>query len=139
MMYRAGSIGNFKPTCFHLHLLNLSDNILPIQGAYFNADTASGAQEASKTCINHGLKPNIPENKRNQKQTKRDRKRMFKANIYKQRFVSERSFAWIEKFQALLIRFVGQRDLYFLNEHYIAFTMINIRHWAQKKLNQFIT
>ena len=44
---------------------------LSIQGAYFNADSAFDTQEARKTCFNHGLKPNIPENKRNRKVNKK--------------------------------------------------------------------
>jgi transposase len=105
---------------------------LSIRGAYFNADSAFDTQEARKTCFNHGLKPNIPENKRNRKKSKRGRKRIFNKEVYKHRFTSERSFAWIEKFRALLIRF-DRRDLYFLNEHYIAFAMINIRHLISGK------
>jgi transposase len=105
---------------------------LSIQGAYFNADSAFDTQEARKTCFNHGLKPNIPENKRNRKKNKQGRKRIFNDEVYKHRFTSERSFAWIDKFRALLIRF-DRRDLYFLNEHYIAFAMINIRHLVSGK------
>ena len=103
-----------------------------IQGAYFNADSAFDTQESRKTCFNHGLKPNIPENKRNRKTNKRGRKRIFNEEVYKHRFTSERSCAWIDKFRALLIRF-DRRDLYFLNEHYIAFAMINIQHLVSGK------
>jgi transposase len=105
---------------------------LSIQGAYFNADSAFDTQESRKTCFNHGLKPNIPENKRNRKVNKRGRKRKFNKEVYKHRFTSERSFAWIDKYRARLIRF-DRRDLYFLNEHYIAFAMINIRHLVSEK------
>jgi transposase len=105
---------------------------LSIRGAYFNADSAFDTQEARKTCFNHDLKPNIPENKRNRKKNKRGRKRIFNEEVYKHRFTSERSFAWIDKFRALLVRF-DRRDLHFLNEHYIAFAMINIRHSVSKK------
>jgi hypothetical protein len=78
---------------------------LSIQVAYFNADRAFDTQEARKTCFNHGLKPNLPENKRNRKTNKRGRKSIFNKEVYKHRFTSERSFAWIDKFRALLIRF----------------------------------
>jgi transposase len=105
---------------------------LSIQDVYFNADSAFDTQESRKTCFNHGLKPNIPENKRNRKVNKRGRKRIFNEEVYKHRFTSERSFAWIDKYRARLIRF-DRRDLHFLNEHYIAFTMINIRHLVSEK------
>jgi transposase len=100
---------------------------LAIRGSFFNADAAFDTRDARKTCFNHGLIPNIPENKRNRKQTKRGRKRLFNADVYKRRFTSERSFAWIDKFRALLIRF-DRKDAHFLGAHHIAFTLINLRH-----------
>ena len=56
---------------------------LPIVGAYFNADMAFDTLDARKTCFNRGLIPNIPENKRNRKGTKRGRKRFFNEEVYK--------------------------------------------------------
>jgi len=103
---------------------------LDIQGTFFNADKAFDTKDARKTCFNHGLVPNIDENKRNRKTAKRGRKRFFDPDVYKHRFTSERSFAWIDKFRALLIRF-DRRDAYFLGAHFIAFTMINLRHVIQ--------
>ena len=69
----------------------------------------------------------MAENKRNRKRPKRGRKRLFDPDVYKRRFSSERSFAWIDKFRALLIRF-DRKDAYFMGGHYLAFTMINLRH-----------
>ena len=100
---------------------------LNIAGAYFNGDKAFDTKAARKTCFNHGLIPNIDENKRNRKGSKRGRKRLFNPEVYKRRFTSERSFAWIDKFRALLLRF-DRRDAYFLGAHFIAFTMINLRN-----------
>lgn len=105
---------------------------LTIAGAYFNADSAFDTLEARKVCFNHHVIPNICENKRNRKQAKRGRKRFFNATIYKLRFTSERSFAWIDKFRALLIRF-DRKDANFLGAHHLAFALINLRHvFAQK-------
>jgi len=100
---------------------------LTIAGAYFNADSAFDTLEARKVCFNHHVIPNICENKRNRKQTKRGRKRLFNALIYKQRFSSERSFAWVDKFRALLIRY-DCKDANFLAAHHLAFALINLRH-----------
>ncbi len=100
---------------------------LVIEGAFFNADKAFDTKAARKTCFNHGLIPNMAENKRNRKGPKRGRPRRFDADVYKRRFTSERSFAWIDKFRALLLRF-ERRDAYYLGGHYIAFAMINLRH-----------
>ncbi len=68
----------------------------------------------------------MAENKRNRNAPKRGRKRLFNAEVYKKRFVSERSFAWIDKFRALLIRFVTT-DFRFLAAHHLAFALINLR------------
>lgn len=100
---------------------------LVIEGAYFNGDKAFDTKAARKTCFNHGVIPNIAENKRNRKRVKRGRKRLFDEEVYKRRFTCERSFAWVDKFRALLLRF-DRRDAYFLGGHHIAFAMINLRH-----------
>ena len=100
---------------------------LDIEGAYFNADMAFDTKDARKTCFNHGVVPNIPENKRNRKHNKPGPKRLFDEEVYKHRFSSERTFAWIDKFKRLLIRF-ERKDVYFFGLHCIAFAMINLRH-----------
>jgi len=100
---------------------------LTIAGAYFNADSAFDTLEARKVCFNHQVIPNICANKRNRKSVKRGRKRLFDGAIYKQRFTSERSFAWIDKFRALLIRF-DRKDANFLGAHHLVFALINLRH-----------
>ena len=105
---------------------------LSIAGSYFNADSAFDSLDARRVCFNHKVIPNIAENKRNRKTVKRGRKRLFHAAIYKRRFSSERSFAWIDKFRALLIRF-DCKVAHFLASHHIAFALINLRHiFAQK-------
>ena len=103
-----------------------------IKGAYFNADMAFDTKDARKTCFNHGLIPNLPENPRNRKQPKRGRKRLFNAEVYQRRFCAERTFAWVDKFKRLLIRF-ERYDVCFLGAHYIAFAMINLRHVLDEK------
>jgi transposase len=100
---------------------------LSIRGAFFNADSAFDTREARKVCFNHALIPNIADHKRNRKTSKRGRKRLFNADVYKCRFTNERSFAWIDKFRALLIRF-DRKDAHFLAGHHIAFALINLRH-----------
>ena len=100
---------------------------LRIAAAWFNADSAFDTREGRKVCFNHGVVPNIVENTRNRKKPKRGRKRLFNAPVYRQRFTSERSFAWIDKFRALLIRF-DRKAANFLGGHHIAFAMINLRH-----------
>jgi transposase len=77
--------------------------------------------------------PIIAENQRNRKTPKRGRKRLFRSDIYRRRFTSERSFAWINKFRALLIRY-DRKDPNCLGGHHIAFAMINLRHLIAAKV-----
>jgi transposase len=100
---------------------------IPLVGSYFNADSAFDTKAARQVCFQHKLIPNIALNPRGRKQPKRGRKRLFNAAVYKLRFAAERSFAWVDKFRALLIRF-DRRAAHFLGSHFIAFTMINLRH-----------
>lgn len=122
----------------HNDAFNLNENLrhafkdlkhlgLPIRGAYFNADSAFDTREARKVCFNHGMIPNIPENKRNRKGAKPGRKRLFNEVVYKHRFCAERTFAWVDKFKRLLIRF-ERKAVYFFGLHCIAFAMINLRN-----------
>jgi transposase len=73
--------------------------------------------------------PNIKENPRNRKHTKRGRKRLFNAAIHALRMRVERTFAWEDKFKRLLLRFerIQQR-------HYgmklLGYTMINLREFC---------
>ena len=105
---------------------------LDFQGAFFNADAGFDTLAARKVCFNYGLVPNIALNKRSRKTTKRGRKRLFNVAVYKHRYSSERSFAWVDKYRCLLIRF-DRRDAYFLGGHFIAFAMINLRHLCAEK------
>jgi hypothetical protein len=95
-------------------------------GAFFNADSRFDTRAARKALWNAGVIPNIDENKRGRKTTKRGRKRHFNRDVYKRRFAIERTFAWIDKFRTLLIRF-ERKGSYFLGFHYLAFALINLR------------
>ncbi len=106
------------------HLKRLSLNI---EGAYFNSDSAFDSKGGRKVCWNHGVIPNIDENQLNTRGVKRGRKRHFNKEVYNNRFCIERSFACVDKFKRLLIRF-ERKDIYFLGFHFIAFTMINLRN-----------
>ena len=104
---------------------------LDYKDAFFNADSSFDTRAARKLLWNYGVKPNIPENKRNRKTVKRGRKRHFNHEVYKRRFVSERSFAWIDVFKTLLIRF-ERKAAYCLGFHHLGFALINLRNVLAK-------
>ena len=68
----------------------------------------------------------IKENKRNRKQTKNGRKRLFDQKTYNLRYCVELTFAWEDKFKRLLIRFetIQLRHQAF---KFIAYALINLR------------
>jgi transposase len=105
---------------------DLKRNHLEYRDAFFNADGGFDTREARKMLWNRRVRPNIPENKRNRKRAKRGRKRHFNREVYKKRFVIERTFAWIDKFRTLVTRY-ERKDAYWLGFHLIAFTLINLR------------
>src|SRR6267378_1301705 len=78
---------------------------LDLKGAYLNLDGGFDAKANRKAIFNAGLIPNIKENPRNRKTTKRGRKRLFNAAIHALRERVERTFAWEDKFKRLLLRF----------------------------------
>jgi len=100
--------------------------VLDLRGAYLNLDGGFDSARNRKCIFNVGLLPNIKENPRNRKHTKRGRKRLFNAVIHARRMHVERTFAWEDKFKRLLLRFerIQQR-------HYgmklMAYTLINLR------------
>lgn len=121
---------NFKTILKDLKKLNLKEKF---QGSHFNADAGFDTRSVRKICFNHGLIPNIPDNTRNRKKKKVGRKRLFNKQIYKNRFVAERSFAWVDKFKRALIRF-ERLDILFLAVNMIAFAMVNIRFLVNEKV-----
>jgi transposase len=100
---------------------------LPVAGAHLNADSAFDTKAARKICFNKGVIPNVAENRRNRKSPKKGRKRIFDGEIYGNRFVIERTFAWVDKFRRLLIRF-ERKDEHFHGFHCVAFAMTCLRN-----------
>ena len=78
---------------------------LDLHRAYFNLDDGFDSAYNRKCMFNAGLIPNIPENPRNRKRTKRGRKRLCNEAVHALRLRVERAFAWEDKFKRLLLRF----------------------------------
>jgi hypothetical protein len=78
---------------------------LDLRDAYLNLDGGFDAAHNRKGIFNAGLIPNITENPRNRKTTKRGRKRFFNEAIHALRRRVERIFAWEDTFKRLLLRF----------------------------------
>ncbi len=93
-------------------------------------DGVYDSRKNRKLIFNSDMIPNIPENKRNRKKTKRGPKRIYSSSIFEERFFTvERMFAWEDKFKRALIRFEKISQHYF-GVKLIAYCMINLRHFC---------
>ncbi len=101
-----------------------------IKGSILNLDGVFDSKNNRKAIFNRGMVPNIPENKRNRKKTKRGRKRLFDEGIHALRLTVERTFAWEDKFKRLLLRFERIQSRHFTFK-LLAYTMINLRHFCE--------
>ena len=103
---------------------------IELKGATLNLDAGFDSKANRKHVFNAGLKPNIAENPRNRKKTKRGRKRFFADVLYAVRFTLERVFAWEDKFKRLLLRFETKQKRH-LGFKLMAFTLINLREFCE--------
>lgn len=99
---------------------------ISVENSLLNADKGFDSKKLRRACQRRKIIPNIIENKRNRKNKKRGAKRYFNETAYKERFVNERSFAWLDGFKTLLIRF-DKLDMSWLNWHYLAFFLILVK------------
>jgi transposase len=98
-------------------------------GAYLNLDAGFDSTPNRKCIFNAGMIPNIKENPRNRKRTKRGRKRFFNAAIHALRTRVNRAFAWEDKFKRLLLRFEHIQQRHF-GMKLLAYTLINVREFC---------
>lgn len=97
-----------------------------VENSVLNADKGFDSKAFRRFCRRRKMVPNVKENTRNRKNTKRGRKREFYQNTYKRRFVNERCFAWIDSFRTLLIRFDTSTSSW-KNWHYLAFFLLLLK------------
>jgi hypothetical protein len=102
---------------------------LALGGAYLNLDGGCDSTRNRKCIFNADMIPNITENPRNRKRTKRGRKRLFNAAIHALRVQVERPFAWEDKFKRLLLRFGYMQQRHF-GMKLMAYTLINLREFC---------
>ena len=104
---------------------------LDLQGTIVSLDGVYGCRTNRKAIFNRKMVPNINANPRGRKITKRGRKPIFNAAIFKERFNTiERVFGWEDKFRRLLLRFERLSQLHYAFKT-LAYTMINLRHFCQ--------
>src|SRR6266436_8299210 len=103
---------------------------LDLRGTIVSLDGVYDCPRNRKAIFNRGMVPNINPNPRNRQSTKRGRKPLFDAAIFKERFNTiERVFGWEDKFRRLLLRFEHISQLHYAFKT-LAYSMINLRHFC---------
>jgi hypothetical protein len=102
---------------------------LILTGADLNLDAGFDSTHHRQCMFNAGMIPNITENPRNRKRTKRGRKRFFNAAIHALRTRVDRTFAWEDTFKRLLLRFEHMQQRHF-GMKLMAYTLINVREFC---------
>ena len=104
---------------------------LELRGSILSLDGVYDSRANRKAIFNRDMVPNINENPRNRKTTKRGPKRMFNAAILKERFRTiERIFAWEDKFRRVVLRYEIIAEVHYAFKT-LAYTMINLRHFCR--------
>lgn len=98
---------------------------ISLKGVFLNADAGFDAAELRQMCVEKEIEANISENKRNEKWLKEDYV-YFDEELYKQRFVMERTNAWLDGFKTLLIRYEVKINTW-IAAHLMAFVIIFIK------------
>ena len=100
-----------------------------LTGAYLNLDAGVDSTYDRKCIFNAGMIPNITENPRNRKRTKRGRKWLVNEAIHALRTRVDRTFAWEDTFKRLLLRFEHLQPPHF-GMKLLAYTLINGREFC---------
>ena len=77
---------------------------ISVDGWFLNADSGFDSKEFRSACIKNGICLNCPHNRRRNKQFE-DELPLFDELMYQQRFVVERTNAWMDSYRSLLVRF----------------------------------
>ena len=105
-------------------LSGLEESNLSYDSLFLNADAGFDTKEFRGFCEEKGIIANIDFNKRNGQEQRLGN--VFDEKLYKDRYVIERTNAWIDGFKTLLTRF-ETNDIHWRAWHFIAFTLILIR------------
>jgi Transposase DDE domain len=103
---------------------------LVLKDSYLNLDGGFDSKANRKAIFKVGMIPNIQENPRHRKTTKRGRKRLLNAAIHALRARVERTFAWEDKFKRRLLRFEHIQQRYY-GMKLMAYTLINVRRFCR--------
>ena len=111
----------------------LKDAGISLDGLFLNADSGFDSKELKEVCSKEGIIANIKPNPRNKQDNKviEITDKIFDDELYKGRYVIERTNAWVDGFKALLIRFEFSVQNW-ISLHLMAFAVILLHKVAKK-------
>lgn len=98
---------------------------IDMSGVFLNADSGFDSKGFREECVAKEIEANIAVNERNRKESAEEYV-YFDAELYKYRFVVERTNAWIDGFKTLLVRYEGLIKTW-IADHLMAFTILFLR------------
>lgn len=98
---------------------------IEVTGVFMNADAGFDAEGLREVCSEKEIEVNLQENKRNEKQPS-EAYVYFDEQLYKQRYVIERTNAWLDGFKTLLVRYEGKVSTW-MTAHFMAFVIIFLK------------
>ena len=111
-------------TLFEQMCQSLEDADITVKGIFLNADAGFDAEELRRLCSEKEIEANIADNPRNG--TLSQTYQHFDEELYKQRYVIERTNAWLDSFKTLLIRFEKNINSW-MAQHFMAFSVLLLR------------
>lgn len=109
-------------TNFEKMICPLKNSNIRLDGLFLNADAGFDTTEFRECCYKNDIVDNIKHNKRNGKNDAS----LLDDELYKKRFVIERTNAWLDGFKAILVRF-ETKSLHWKCLNIIAFSIILLR------------
>ncbi len=115
---------HFQQICF-----TLANSNIPVEGLFINADAGFDSQQFRHLCSAYDIQLNCQTNSRNSKPDAMTDSFYPAVDplLYKNRFVIERSNAWLDAFKNLLVRF-DRKSQHWLQWHYLAFLVMLLRN-----------
>ena len=111
-------------TLFEQMCQSLEDADITVKGIFLNADAGFDAEELRTLCSEKEIEANIADNPRNG--TLSQTYQHFDEELYKERYVIERTNAWLDSFKTLLIRFEKNINSW-MAQHFMAFSVLLLR------------
>jgi transposase len=110
---------------FNKMIRSVESAYISMKGLFLNADSGFDTSGFRKLCYRNDIFDNIDQNKRNGGVSQTEFT-VFDDDLYKHRFVIERTNAWLDAFKAILIRF-ETRSLHWKGLLLLAFSVILLR------------